>query len=187
MYRIIKRLKREADTHTIKRYLRRNNVEFDGIPLLSGDWPSINNEGRFSMGANCMLLSFRLRQNITIHKDAELIIGHTTGLNDGVNVCSTQSIRIGNNVKIGDMTYIYDTNFHQLSPENATKQAPVFIGDNVWIGIKSIILPGSVIGDHSIIAAGSVVTGEIPAKSLAAGSPARVIKTLDIPDGWIRT
>jgi acetyltransferase-like isoleucine patch superfamily enzyme len=56
----------------------------------------------------------------------------------------------------------------------------------VWVGAKSIILPGSVIGDHCVIAAGSIVTGEIPAKSLVAGTPVRVIKTLNIPDGWIR-
>jgi acetyltransferase-like isoleucine patch superfamily enzyme len=84
------------------------------------------------------------------------------------------------------MTYIYDTNFHEISPEKPTKNAPVSIGNNVWIGTKSIILPGSVIGDHCVIAAGSIVTGAIPAKSLAAGAPARVIKTLNIPDGWIR-
>jgi acetyltransferase-like isoleucine patch superfamily enzyme len=186
MYQIVNRIKWEFKRHIIKWYLRRKNIKFDGIPSFSGDWPDINNEGKIFLGENCSFRSFRLHQHITVKKNAELAIGYNSFLNDGVNICSTQSIRIGHNAKIGDMTYIYDTDFHEISPEKPTKHVPVSIGNNVWIGAKSIILPGSVIGDHCVIAAASVVTGEIPAKSLAAGTPARVIETLNIPDGWIR-
>ncbi len=84
------------------------------------------------------------------------------------------------------MTFIYDTDFHEISPDAPTRYSPVIIGGNVWIGANSMILPGAVIGDHTVVAAGSIVTGEIPAKSLAIGSPARVVKKLDVPDGWIR-
>lgn len=84
------------------------------------------------------------------------------------------------------MTYFYDTDFHEISPEHPTKNAPVSIGNNVWIGAKAIILPGSVIGDHCVIAAGSIVTSEIPAKTLAAGIPAKVIKNIKVPDYWVR-
>jgi acetyltransferase-like isoleucine patch superfamily enzyme len=49
-----------------------------------------------------------------------------------------------------------------------------------------MILAGSKIGDHSVIAAGSIVVGEIPAKTLAGGSPATVIRQLDMPDDWVR-
>jgi acetyltransferase-like isoleucine patch superfamily enzyme len=186
MHQIINRLQRKFKRHKIKWFLSRKNIKFDGIPSFSGDWPDINNEGKISIGENCSFMSFRLRQLITVKKNAELAIGYNLFLNDGVNICSTQSIRIGHDVKIGDMTYIYDTDFHEICPGKPTKHMPVSIGNNVWIGAKSIILPGSVIGDHCVIAAGSIVTGEIPAKSLAAGTPARVIKALNIPDGWIR-
>ncbi|MDP3981085.1 MAG: acyltransferase [Chlamydiota bacterium] len=138
------------------------------------------------MGANCSFRSFRLRQYFTVYKNAELEIGEGSFFNDGVNLGAAQSIKIGHHTKIGDMTYIYDTDFHQLSPEASTKCSPVIIGNNVWIGANSMILPGSVIGDHSVIAAGSIVTGEIPPKSLAAGIPAKLIKTLNIPDDWLR-
>lgn len=170
----------------IKWQLNRKNVKFNGIPTFSGDWPQINNEGKITIGKHCTFRSFRLPQHITVRKGAELEIGNNSYLNDGVNICSTKSIRIGHHAKIGDMTYIYDTDFHEISPDKPTKQAPVSIGDNVWIGANSIILPGSVIGDHCVIGAASVVTGRIPANSLAVGSPARVIKTLSVPEGWVR-
>jgi acetyltransferase-like isoleucine patch superfamily enzyme len=79
------------------------------------------------------------------------------------------------------------TDFHAVSPGDSVKQKAVSIGDNVWIGANSMVLAGSCIGNHSIVAAGSIVTGEIPPKSLAAGNPARVIKTFDAPDDWIRS
>jgi acetyltransferase-like isoleucine patch superfamily enzyme len=186
MYQFIHHLKWLSKRYAIKRYLHSKNTDLGGIPTFSGAWPVINNDGKISIGEHCTFNSFRLRQHITVTENAELVIGNYVFLNDGVNICSTQSIRIGNNTKIGDMTYIYDTDFHEISPEIPTKKLPVSIGNNVWIGANSMILPGSVIGDHCVIAAGSIVTSEIPAKSLAAGTPARVIKMLDIPEGWIR-
>lgn len=186
MHQIMNRLPWRLKTLIINWFLKRKGIKFDGIPSFSGRWPDINNEGKIFIGVNCSFRSFRLRQCITVRKNAELEIGYNSYLNDGVNICATQFIRIGHHAKIGDMTYIYDTDFHEVSPDAPIKHAPVSIGNNVWIGAKSMILPGTVIGDHSVIAAGSIVTGEIPAKSLAAGSPARVIKTLNVPDSWLR-
>lgn len=57
--------------------------------------------------------------------------------------------------------------------------APIRIGNNVFIGAYSIILPGAVVGDNCVIGAGSVVAGKIPSESVVAGVPARVIKSLD--------
>ena len=66
------------------------------------------------------------------------------------------------------------------------KTEPVLIGRNVWIGCNVVILPGAVIGDHSVIAAGSVVHGTIPPRVLAAGNPARVLREIGALDGWRR-
>ncbi|KQR78359.1 acetyltransferase [Burkholderia sp. Leaf177] len=166
--------------------LRADNVGYESAPVFSGKWPKITNKGRIYIAENCSFRSFRTRQHITVTKDAILEIGRNTFMNDGANLCATLSVKIGRNCKIGDMTYIYDTDFHQVSPQHPTKRAPISIGNNVWIGARSTILAGADIGDHSVIAAGSTVVGEIPAKSLAGGSPARVIRTLDVPDDWIR-
>ena len=115
-----------------------------------------------------------------------LEVGDDALFNDGIVLCAAKSIKIGHSVKIGDMVYIYDTHFHQVCPDEPLTEAPVSIGNNVWIGANSMVLAGASIGDHSVIAAGSIVTGAIPARSLAAGTPARVIRTFEVPDGWIR-
>lgn len=186
MYKIINSIQWRLKTLLIKILLKRKKVKFAAPPSFSGCWPEIKNEGTFFIGANCSFNSFRLRQHFTVKKNAVLEIKDGSRFNDGVNLCATRSIKLGHHVRIGDMTYIYDTDFHQTSPETPTKCEPVIIGNNVWIGANSIVLPGSVIGDHAVIAAGSIVTGEIPAKSLAAGVPAKVVKILNIPDDWLR-
>jgi len=186
MHQIKKRVVYVLNRPFVYLFLVSKHVKFDGLPAFSGYWPDINNEGCLVIGLSCGFRAFRLRHRITVHENAELVIGHSSFLNDGVAICSTKSIRIGHHAKIGDMVYIYDTDFHEVSPDRPIKQAPVSIGNNVWIGAKSIILPGSIIGDHSVIAAGSIVNSRIPEKALAAGSPAKVIKLFDVPDGWVR-
>ncbi|WP_372642003.1 DapH/DapD/GlmU-related protein [Hyphomicrobium sp.] len=73
-----------------------------------------------------------------------------------------------------------------MEPSRATRVAPVRLGVNVWVGRSAILLPGVTIGDHAVIAAGSIVTSDIPARTVAAGAPARPIRSLEVPDGWRR-
>ncbi len=70
---------------------------------------------------------------------------------------------------------------HPVSPaerRNGITMAPVVIGNNVWIGAAATILPGVSIGDNAVIAAGAVVSRNVPADTMAAGVPARVLKQL---------
>ena len=78
------------------------------------------------------------------------------------------------NVKILDSDWhtIYDITGECINPPE-----PIIIGDNVWLGINSIILKGVTRGDNAIVAAGSVVTKNVPPNSIVAGNPAKVIKT----------
>jgi len=170
----------------IKNFLRRQNIKADGLPVLLGRWPNIHNEGKMCIGANCSFVTYRFQQTFVVRANAELEIGHDSFFSDGVSVCATQSIRIGHHAKLGPRIDISDYAFHQVSPDAPTRCAPVIIGNNVWIRANSMILPGAVIGDHAVIGVSSIVTGEIPAKCLAVGNPARVIKTLHIPDDWLR-
>lgn len=118
--------------------------------------------------------------------NAVLKIGSGVFINHGASIPAKRYIEIGDNTEIGSFSAIFDTNFHPLEPGQPIRSEPVIIGANVWIGHNVIVLSGSKIGDHSVIAAGSVVRGDVPARVLAAGNPARVIRALDIPDGWRR-
>jgi acetyltransferase-like isoleucine patch superfamily enzyme len=72
-----------------------------------------------------------------------------------------------------------DNNQHGIiRREDLPESEPVVIEDNVWIGSKTIILPGVRIGNHAVIGAGSIVTKDIPPRCVAAGNPARVIRYL---------
>lgn len=171
----------------VRRYFGRHNVIMEGLPAIIGMLPKIENKGVLRMAANCMFRSFRLRQHFTVRKDATLEIGDGAFFNDGVNLCATLEIRVGRHAKIGDQTYIYDSDFHQVAPDAPVRRAPVSIGNNVWIGANSMILAGASIGDNSVIAAGSIVVGAIAANCLAAGAPAKVVRALAIPEGWVRS
>jgi maltose O-acetyltransferase len=90
-------------------------------------------------------------------------------------------ITIGDDVQIAPGVHIY-TAYHPLDPETRRSSLelakPVTIGNNVWLGGKSVVCAGVNIGDNSIIGAGSVVVKDVPANCVAAGNPCRVIRRL---------
>ncbi len=114
---------------------------------------------------------------------ASLIIGDDFGMTGGAIVCEAR-ITIGDRVTVGANTVIADTDFHPLDPvrryeaplDGATR--PVVIEDDVFIGMQCLVLKGVTIGQGSVIGAGSVVTRDVPPHSIAAGNPARVLKSL---------
>jgi acetyltransferase-like isoleucine patch superfamily enzyme len=118
--------------------------------------------------------------------EATLQIGDRVFINQGASVVATCYVEIGDDTQIGDFTAVLDTNWHRMEPDRPIKSAPVIIGANVWLGRNVIVLPGSKIGDHTVVAAGSIVKGDLPPRVLAAGNPAQVVRELNIPDGWRR-
>lgn len=123
--------------------------------------------------------------NITIEKGANfgtgegIVIGNNSGL--GVNANVRGPLIIGDNVMMGPDVVILTTNhLYQDSGLPFTIQGSVtkkvVIGSNVWIGCRVIILPGIIIGDNCIIAAGSVVTKNVESNTLVGGNPAKFIK-----------
>ncbi|MBK5412002.1 acetyltransferase [Pseudomonas sp. TH34] len=115
-----------------------------------------------------------------------LTIGNHVEINDACHIAALHSINIGHNVLIASQVYITDHDHGEITKEELLKHpnqrklvyAPVVIEDDVWIGEKVAILKGVTIGKGSVIGAGAVVTKDIPSYSVAAGIPARVIKTL---------
>lgn len=151
----------------------------------------VYNGGKFKVGKNFTIISksntgWYSKSKIIVTDSGNLTIGDNSGMNSTLIFCSN-SITIGNNVKIGGGTRIYDTNFHStnaayranpiLDGKNAIT-APIVIGDNVFIGTNCIISKGITIGSNSIIAAGSVVVKSIPENEIWGGNPAKFIKKI---------
>jgi acetyltransferase-like isoleucine patch superfamily enzyme len=176
--------------------LKGNGVQY-GKNLKSYGSPVIDlwKGGKLTIGDNVVFNNGRLYNMIgrqqsccfVVRTGAELIIGSNTGMSATAIVC-TSKITIGNYVKIGGNTVIYDTDFHSLdalqrsvlsSDIANTRNAPVIIGDHVFIGAHSTILKGITIGENSIVGSCSVVTKNIPPNEIWAGNPAKFIKSLN--------
>ncbi len=99
--------------------------------------------------------------------------------NNAVIIAERSGIHIGAGTLIGTEFTVYDSDFHDLNPERRLagthKCAPVKIGRNVFIGSRGTVLKGVNIGDNAVIAAGSLVTKDVPASSVVGGVPAIVI------------
>lgn len=147
---------------------------------------ALANSGALHIGRALTIDGTPFPTKIEVRAGAELRIGTGCFLNYGVDIVAGERITIGDSVLVGPLVSIVDDDMHQIEPGRERRVAPITIGDDVWLGRGVIVLPGATIGDHSVIAAGSVVRGEIPAKVVAGGTPARVLRELDIPDGWRR-
>lgn len=115
-----------------------------------------------------------------------LKIGDNVGIS-GSTICCSCQVTIGNDVLIGSGCLITDTDAHPLDwidrkecRGDKTQCAPIHIGNNVFIGARSIILKGVTIGERSVIGAGSVVTQDVPQDVIVAGNPAKVVKSLHL-------
>lgn len=127
-----------------------------------------------------MLSRLRGEQNIDKLVRRGLKIGKNCKLGScAIDPSHCFHITIGDNVTFGSRVHIlaHDASTHVFL--GYTRVANVNIGSNVFIGAYSIVMPGVTIGDNVVIGAGSIITRDIPANSVAVGSPARVVKTLD--------
>lgn len=175
-----------------------NNIKFDkfrtnGIPFVS-----IARGGMCVIGNNLIINNGNLGNPIGrpqrcvffVDSGASLVIGDNVGMSSTA-IVAHQFISIGDNVKIGGGTCIYDTDFHSVEFElrndinrdsENTKTKEVIIEENVFIGAHSTILKGVSIGKNSVIGACSVVTKSVPSNEIWAGNPARFIKKIILDD-----
>lgn len=143
------------------------------------------------IGPHCTL-SAGVSPEHRLDRDTVVSIGHGCLIGRGSGIVAHESIEIGDDVFTGHHVYITDANHGYEDPDvpigrQFAASRPVSIGTGSWLGHGSIVLPGSRVGRHVVVGAGSVVTGEIPDYSVAVGVPARVVRRYDPADparGW---
>lgn len=118
--------------------------------------------------------SFYYGADIVLFQRAKLILGRNSYINSDCKIRCRNEIKIGNKCAISHDFTVMDSDFHKINGKDLSK--PVIIEDHVWIGTRVTVLKGVTIGEGSIVAAGSVVTKDIPPRCMAAGVPAKVIK-----------
>ena len=122
---------------------------------------------------------FRLFPPLYSDYGKNIQLGANVFINSGCCFQDQGGIEIGDGCLIGHQVVIATLN-HDFDPSKRAEMTAkkVVLGKNVWVGSHATILPGVTVGDGSIIAAGAVVTKDVPERCIAAGVPARVIKTL---------
>ena len=153
-------------------------------------WPVHGNvleafrEGRLEVGAHAL---FEPHVWITAPGDARVRIGLGTFLNVAVMVASHDLVEVGDHCMLANGCFVTDASHRFDDPDRPvpwqgfSSKGPTRVGDNVWCGANVVITSGVTVGERCVIGANSVVTGDLPPRSIAAGAPARVIREVEYP------
>ena len=143
--------------------------------------PHIENAGRMYFGRDFHVSSMFVPTHFVTGHSGTLTFGDEVSINFGVGISAHENITIGNRVRMGPYCMVMDTDYHGVHDRNAKDTQPVIIEDDVWLAGRVTVLKGAHIGKGSLITAGSVVRGKIPAYVIAGGIPARVLKSIYAP------
>lgn len=162
--------------------------------MISFPWNTIYGERWMRIGRDTMVgphvtLSVGMLPDQVPVSDPVLVIGDRCLINKGTAIVAHFAIEIGDDVFTGHNCYITDQNhgYEDLSQPIGAQtmpEKPVRIGSGSWLGHGVIVLPGVTIGEHVTVAAGSVVARDLPDRSVAVGSPARVVRRHVDGVGW---
>ena len=133
-----------------------------------------------SCGSNFICCS-----GVTIHGAKKMVVGNDVRIGEGSYIKANGGLKFGNNIQTGPQIFIWTANHNYYAPEklpfdDVMISRPVTIEDNVWIGAKSIIVPGVTIGEGAVVAMGAVVTKDVPPCAVVGGNTAKVLKYRDI-------
>lgn len=131
----------------------------------------VRNRGRMEIGRGVHIHAHRFPVELGTGGEGELVIGDGVYINNGVSIFAGKRIEIGEGTDIGPLTQILDCDFHGVSSAR-----PIRIGRKVWIASQCVILKGVTIGDGAVVAAGSIVTHDVPAGAVIGGCTARVLR-----------
>lgn len=182
----------------IKTYIKlfkRSTIHISkGVTFYKAPYIKVIKSCNLSLGENVVIGSDKKRYHSFMYSHTKIIIDRpnakiTIGSNTrlkGVLLHAYKNVQIGKNCLIAANTQIIDGGGHDLCMDHPELRyqtlgdaKPIIIEDNVWIGINCIILPGSFIGEGTIVGAGSVVRGELKSRSIYAGNPVKLIKSYE--------
>ncbi len=122
--------------------------------------------------------------------DPVVTIGDRCLIGRGSHIVGHWAIELGDDIQTGPYVYITDQNHSYADPDVPIGQqwpveAGVRIGSGSWLGANAVVLPGTVIGEHVVVAAGAVVRGNVPDRCVVAGVPARIVRRWVAGAGWV--
>lgn len=151
---------------------------------LNGDVLGMLRDGRLELGPQVFL---EPGVWLTAGDQGRIRVGGGTFLNQGVMIASERLVEIGEHCMAANGCLITDGSHRFEDPETPvpwqgfTTKGPTTIGDNVWLGANVVVTSGVTIGRRSVVGANSVVTEDVPPYSIAAGTPAKVLRTITYP------
>jgi carbonic anhydrase/acetyltransferase-like protein (isoleucine patch superfamily) len=154
-----------------------NVVEIGEGARLTLNLAIIGDGARIEIGRGCQLNGFAAIRS----SGAVLVFGAgTTMVNGSLQLHEAGEIRIGEDCMIANQVYVSLSDVHPIhdrtTGERINPAASVHVGDHVWLGLRCMVMKGSRIGRGAVVAAGAVVSGEVPDHAIAAGVPARVVR-----------
>ena len=173
----------------IKTWLTRRDVHFKGwcvIHAFKGCNIKIGKGTSIFSSFSSNMLGLYQRCIIVARYGGKIEIGEHCGIS-GSTIYAWNSIKIGKYTRVGANCKIIDNDFHPVEleyrhkglNEEYTRRAPIEIGDDCFIGMNSIILKGTKLGNNVIVGAGSVVHGYFPDNCIVAGNPAKIVKYIE--------
>jgi acetyltransferase-like isoleucine patch superfamily enzyme len=173
--------------HAYRRWLLEKSCTTVGSDCgWNGSRPRISNLGSIELGNNVQIRSMNGPVSLMTTKTGAIRIGARTFVNSAVFIYSNSAVTIGEGCLIGNGCYISDFPFHAVHCDQSPLSRLITIGRNIWLGEGSFVMPGVTIGDHSVVAARSVVFEDIPASQLWRGNPATFYKNVRSFDGFER-
>jgi serine acetyltransferase len=165
-------------------------LSFPLADIFGERWMDIGEEVLVSPGAT-LTVGYGPEQVEGLGPDPHLVIGDRCMINVGCMISAHTKITLGDDVWLGRNVFITDTNhgYTDLDVPIGRQMGPcrpVSIGAGSWLGYGSVVLAGSTIGRHVVVAAGSVVTGDVPDRCVVAGAPARIVRRHIEGETWER-
>jgi len=159
--------------------LRRVNTLGTNVRMYGSAY--VSNEGQINLGDKVLFIAGPVPVELTTRSGGVIDIGRSSDFNYGCIIVAHKRVSIGERCRFGYYVIILDTDMHRLEPERrgeVPEPAPVTIENDVWVGSRAMIMPGVTLGAGCVVAAGSIVTKDVPPRSVVAGVPAKVIRVI---------